>query len=201
MQRILSTYSPISLDEMQGIKLMNRIDTKFVTTTGVLSQLLLMANGAYRVQEIGGERNMRYNTTYLDTPDYQMFYAHQWGHANRQKVRFRTYVSSDIQFLEVKTKNNHGRTKKTRMEVGDMNLCDDLKRDFLGRHLCYDASGLLPVTVTSAPASRYAVWMVRITSGRARQRFSNEMLTKKFRRYISVPIAPSKITMRSCRAF
>ena len=146
MQRILSTYSPISLDEMQGIKLMNRIDTKFVTTTGVLSQLLLMANGAYRVQEIGGERNMRYNTTYLDTPDYQMFYAHQWGHANRQKVRFRTYVSSDIQFLEVKTKNNHGRTKKTRMEVGDMNLCDDLKRDFLGRHLCYDASGLLPVS-------------------------------------------------------
>ena len=93
MQRILSTYSPISLDEMQGIKLMNRIDTKFVTTTGVLRQLLLMANGAYRVQEIGGERNMRYNTTYLDTPDYQMFYAHQWGHANRQKVRFRNRAS------------------------------------------------------------------------------------------------------------
>ena len=93
MQRILSTYSPISLDEMQGIKLMNRIDTKFVTTTGVLSQLLLMANGAYRVQEIGGERNMRYNTTYLDTPDYQMFYAHQWGHANRQKVRFRNLLT------------------------------------------------------------------------------------------------------------
>jgi hypothetical protein len=46
-----------------------------------------------------------------------MFYTHQHGHANRQKLRFRTYVASDLQFLEVKTKNNHGRTKKKRVEV------------------------------------------------------------------------------------
>ena len=87
---------------------------------------------------------MRYNTTYLDTPDYQMFYAHQWGHANRQKVRFRTYVSSNLQFMEVKTKNNHGRTKKKRIEVSDMDLHDDVKREFLGRTLRYDIDCLMP---------------------------------------------------------
>ena len=54
----------ITLDEMSGIRLMNRIDTKFVTTMPVLSSLLGMAQEEYMAQEIDGERNMRYSTTY-----------------------------------------------------------------------------------------------------------------------------------------
>jgi len=45
----------------------------------------------------------------------------------------------------VKTKNNHGRTKKSRIEVADMNLQDDVKREFLSEHLHYDVGGLRPV--------------------------------------------------------
>lgn len=142
---LLTSYQPITLEEMSGIRLMNRIDTKFVTTEGRLRELLAMARDEYFVQQTEGARCMHYETTYFDTDDFDMYNMHQVGHAGRQKLRFRTYVDSHLQFMEVKTKNNHGRTKKTRMEVGDMNLCDDLKRDFLGRHLCYDASGLLPV--------------------------------------------------------
>lgn len=117
MEEILRQFDPITLDEMSGIRLMNRIDTKFVTTMPVLTRLLAMAQGEYLAQEIDGERNMLYHTTYFDTSDYDMFYTHQHGHANRQKLRFRTYVASDLQFLEVKTKNNHGRTKKKRIQV------------------------------------------------------------------------------------
>ena len=40
MHDILSTYRPITLDEMRGIKLMNRTDTKFVTTVSRLERLL-----------------------------------------------------------------------------------------------------------------------------------------------------------------
>ena len=112
MDQILQQFDPITLEEMSGIRLMNRIDTKFVTTLPVLMQLLQMAQGEYRVQEIGQERNMRYDTTYFDTLDFNMFHVHQTGHTGRQKLRFRTYVSSNLQFMEVKTKNNHGRTKK-----------------------------------------------------------------------------------------
>ena len=83
-------------------------------------QLLEMAQGEYRVQETKDERNMRYDTTYFDTLDFNMFHVHQTGHTGRQKLRFRTYVSSNLQFMEVKTKNNHGRTKKKRIEVTDM---------------------------------------------------------------------------------
>ena len=144
MEELLFSFAPITLDEMSGVKLMNRTDTKFVTSMPMLIRLLEMAQGDYYAQEIDGERNMLYDTTYFDTRDYDMYKEHQHGHANRQKIRFRTYVSSHLQFMEVKTKNNHGRTKKKRMEVADMNLSDAEKRDFLARHLRFDVDSLVP---------------------------------------------------------
>ncbi len=144
MKQLLAQFDRISLEEMAGVRLMNRTDTKFVTTMPVLRQLLAMAQDEYFVQEIGGLRNMRYLTTYFDTSSYDMFYVHQSGHVNRQKLRFRTYVSSDLQFMEVKTKNNHGRTKKMRMQVADMNITEEEKLAFLSQYLRYDPKNLHP---------------------------------------------------------
>ena len=144
MTDILATFAPISLEQMSSVKLMNRIDTKFITTMPLLERLLAMAQQDYFAQEIDGERNMLYDTTYFDTRDYAMYAEHQHGHTGRQKIRFRTYVASDLQFMEVKTKNNHGRTKKKRIEVNDMDLSDPAKRDFLARHLKYDSGTLMP---------------------------------------------------------
>jgi hypothetical protein len=144
MTELLKQFPSITLGEMSAVKLMNRIDTKFVTTTTQLERLLKMALGEYRVQEIDGERNMLYDTTYFDTRDFGMYSEHQHKHANRQKIRFRTYVSSHLQFMEVKTKNNHGRTKKKRIEVEDMDLDDTTKRAFLKKHLRYDVDELIP---------------------------------------------------------
>jgi hypothetical protein len=144
MDDLLFSFAPITLSEMGSVKLMNRTDTKFVTSMPQLIRLLELARNDYYAQEIDGERNMLYDTTYFDTCDYNMFKEHQHGHVNRQKIRFRTYVSSHLQFMEVKTKNNHGRTKKKRMEVGDMDLSDQEKREFLARTLRYDVNTLIP---------------------------------------------------------
>jgi hypothetical protein len=141
---LLKTFAPISLEQMSSVKLMNRTDTKFVTTQQRLQQLLTMALKDYYIQEIDGQRNLEYDTTYFDTRGFDMYCEHQHGHANRQKIRFRTYCISGLQFMEVKTKNNHGRTKKKRMEVTDMNLRDKEKRQFLSEHLRYDAGSLQP---------------------------------------------------------
>ena len=143
MQQLITTFQPISLDEMKGIRLMNRIDTKFITTTPMLLQLLNMASQEYFVQEINGNRNMLYRTVYYDTERMDMYNAHQHGHANRQKMRYRTYVDSNLQFLEVKTKNNHGRTKKKRIQAVDRTLNDE-KLAFLQETLHYDAFSLRP---------------------------------------------------------
>ena len=144
MTDLIGSFAPISLEQMSGVKLMNRTDTKFVTTTERLRLLLQMAQGDYYIQEIDGERNMEYDTTYFDTTAFDMYRQHQYGHTNRQKIRFRTYVSSHLQFMEVKTKNNHGRTKKKRIEVTDMDVMDAVKREFLEKHLRYGVDTLQP---------------------------------------------------------
>ena len=144
MTKLLREFTPISLEEMSGVKLMNRTDTKFVTNMEKLHQLLEMAQEDYFVQEIDGGRNLEYDTTYFDTKTFDMYNQHQWNHTNRQKIRFRTYCISGLQFMEVKTKNNHGRTKKKRIEVTDMNVCEQEKSDFLGKYLRYDVDTLQP---------------------------------------------------------
>lgn len=144
MEDLLRQMPPITLAEMSGVKLMNRTDTKFVTTMPRLRLLLAMAQQDYFVQEIDGERNMLYDTTYFDTRSFGMYQEHQHGHTNRQKLRFRTYVSSHLQFMEIKTKNNHGRTKKKRIEVTDMDLSDEAKRQFIGERLHYSVDDLVP---------------------------------------------------------
>lgn len=117
IQDWLGRLSPISLDEMSGIKLMNRTDTKFVTCKSKLAQLLELAQGKYFAQQIDGSRVANYRTVYWDTPEHRFYLDHHNGRAPRQKIRVRTYLDSDKTFLEVKTKNNHGRTKKKRITV------------------------------------------------------------------------------------
>ena len=145
MDELLKPFDTITLEEMKSVKLMNRTDTKFVTNTSKLYQLLKMAQQDYYVQVIDGERNLDYDTTYFDTTAFDMYNMHQSGHLNRQKIRFRTYCINHLQFMEVKTKNNHGRTKKKRIEVSDMDLNDEEKRQFLHKHLRYDVEKLQPV--------------------------------------------------------
>lgn len=140
----ITQFQPITLEEMSSVKLMNRIDTKFVTTMQPLLQLLTLVQKDYYVQDIDGERNMLYDTTYFDTKQFEMYQEHQHGHSGRQKLRFRTYVSSNLQFLEIKTKNNRGRTKKKRIEVHDMNLGDEEKRQFIAERLHFEVDTLIP---------------------------------------------------------
>ena len=150
MEEILKQFDPITLDEMSGIRLMNRTDTKFVTTKPMLERLLQMACHDYYAQEIDGRRMADYYTVYFDTPDCNMYTVHETGHTNRQKLRVRSYVDSHLDFLEVKTKNNKGRTKKKRISLNGFNPEDSSTFDvqcstyseFLSDNLHYDPAPL-----------------------------------------------------------
>ncbi len=117
IKTLLDKLEPITLEQMSEIRLMNRTDTKFVTNKRKLAQLLEMAQGKYFAQFHDGSNIASYLTTYWDTDNHLFYLEHHNGRAPRQKVRVRTYVSSRLTFLEVKTKNNRGRTKKKRIEV------------------------------------------------------------------------------------
>ncbi len=113
----------ITLDEMRDVKLMNRIDTKYVLSEAEIVTLLdHMAEYGYRVQVINGVRACRYDTLYYDTSEREMYIAHHNRQLTRQKVRTRTYVETGLTFLEIKNKNNRGRTKKRRTEIARDNF-------------------------------------------------------------------------------
>ena len=117
IDELLGNLKPITLAEMKEIRLMNRTDTKFVTNKENLARLLELAQGKYYAQFHCGAKIASYMTTYWDTDAYRFYLEHHNGRVPRQKVRVRTYMDSDDTFLEVKTKNNHGRTKKKRVAV------------------------------------------------------------------------------------
>lgn len=114
----LTEFPPVSLSEMDGVRLLDRIDTKYLTDTATLPAVLAdAASAGYRVLEVEGNRISRYESVYYDTDGLKMFLDHRNGRTVRQKVRTRRYVESGQAFLEIKLKNNKGRTKKKRMEI------------------------------------------------------------------------------------
>ncbi len=109
---------PISLEEMDAIRLMNRIDTKFVTDERILTDILQdAADQGYRIFTIGGRNISSYDTLYYDTLDLRMFAMHHNRRLVRQKVRTRVYEGASQAFLEIKRKNNKGRTRKKRVQI------------------------------------------------------------------------------------
>ncbi len=118
---VMETFVPISLQEMDAVKLLNRTDTKFVFTNDQLKELLQESSNDYKVLSINDQRYSNYKTLYFDTPDYLFYKRHHNGKENRHKVRIRKYVDSGLCFLEVKNKRK-GRTDKRRIGVPDFEM-------------------------------------------------------------------------------
>jgi len=122
---ILAQYEPISLSQMEGVKLMNRIDTKYAVPISILPHILQAAQSDYYAQEINGRRIATYDTMYYDTDSLDMYIRHHDRQLVRQKIRVRQYVDSALTFLEIKRKNNKGRTKKKRIVVPGFDITAD----------------------------------------------------------------------------
>ena len=114
---IISDFSPISLGDMDGVKLMNRTDTKFAFQADKLPLLLKKLIPFYRILIIDGKLIHDYKSLYYDTNDRKFYLDHHNGRVNRNKIRFREYVGSALTFLEIKRKNNKGKTIKKRIKV------------------------------------------------------------------------------------
>jgi len=71
----------------------------------------------YRVLSIDGDLIHDYKSLYYDTDNRKFYLDHHNGRVNRNKIRFREYVGSKLTFLEIKLKNNKGKTIKKRMKV------------------------------------------------------------------------------------
>ena len=80
---ILNTFSPISLAEMDRVKLMNRIDTKFAFRIGLLEELLHELKSEYKILEINTIRTPKYESLYFDDEIFSFFQDHHKGKTDR----------------------------------------------------------------------------------------------------------------------
>jgi hypothetical protein len=117
---VIDGYNKITLEEMDSVKLLNRIDTKYVINKELLPKVLDKISDNYRILEIDSKRIFLYNSLYYDTESDVMYMAHHNGKTNRTKIRYRKYVDSNLCFLEIKNKIKGNRTVKFRTKIADI---------------------------------------------------------------------------------
>ncbi|HNW56999.1 MAG TPA: polyphosphate polymerase domain-containing protein [Bacteroidales bacterium] len=148
---LLDLFTPVSLEDMDNVRLMNRIDTKYVLSKKMLPDILNRIDGKYKVLEINEKRVFSYSTTYLDTKEYLFFDQHVTGKLERNKVRYRKYDTTDKVYLEVKKKTNKNRTIKWRIEnsLTSGNLYDDKAISFINEYIPQKSLSLKPVLMNN----------------------------------------------------
>jgi hypothetical protein len=116
IEDILGEFDPITLQQMDKVKLQDRIDTKFMFRDNILPLILSKMQNDYYALDINGLRYNHYETLYFDTEKFNLYLRHHNGGVNRYKFRARKYVESNLHFFEVKFKNSKGRTIKDRIK-------------------------------------------------------------------------------------
>ncbi len=110
----LEEFAPVDKSLLDRRALVRRADTKFLLRTEALPSVLHALSRNHGLLLAGGERVASYDTLYFDEPGLRGYDDHVRGRTPRCKVRTRHYPDRRVSFLEVKTKNNRGRTEKQR---------------------------------------------------------------------------------------
>jgi len=82
---VLKQMTPITLSEMESVKLMNRIDSKYMFNSQALIEILNGCINDYSVVLIENKTYSTYSTLYYDTRSYDLYHQHHSGKLNRYK--------------------------------------------------------------------------------------------------------------------
>lgn len=145
LDRAMNTFEPISLQEMDSVALLNRMDTKFVLSTAQLLTTLQNIRQDYRILTINHQKVHHYQTLYFDTEDFALYHGHVTERAQVYKVRSREYLDTKLSYLEVKHKNQKKRTEKSRLPIPcDSKELDQQMQMFLRQWLPFSGQNLEP---------------------------------------------------------
>lgn len=118
---ILSGFLTFSLSELEETDLLKRVDDKYFFHISKLESVLSYLKDKADMLEIGGVRSFQYSSTYLDTAEFDTYLQHHNNRKNRFKLRYRDYLDSDLQFLEIKQKDVRGVMHKYRVALNGLN--------------------------------------------------------------------------------
>lgn len=139
MRPLIERPPSVNLSQLSPLALLDRKDTKFVVSHEQLQEVMAVSIDQYRVLEVNGVRPGRYVTTYFDTPDFAMYFAHHNGERHRYKLRCRSYLDSEVVFVEVKMKNSKDRIVKYRRLVNEhMLTLEGFERSWLPPQFPYE---------------------------------------------------------------
>jgi hypothetical protein len=147
LTNVLKNYSTVSLEQIDSVKLMDRVDRKYTLQLYAALEMLQEAQKYYSVLEVDGYRLSPYISQYYDSSDYSFYHDHHSKKANRYKIRHRFYESSNLSFFEIKCKDNKGRTTKSRVRDYNNNatVFDEKSIDFIKQKTGVDATTLSTV--------------------------------------------------------
>jgi hypothetical protein len=114
----LESFASISLEKLnEKAEMLARLDNKYIMPRGKLDEALQSLIGSFDVLDIGGKRSFAYATRYFDDRERRAYYDHHQRRRKRCKVRVRTYVDANLNYLEVKLIEPRATTSKHRMRL------------------------------------------------------------------------------------
>jgi len=139
---ILNAFQTFSLYELDSTNLLmkNRFETKYYFNLTHLDKILRACQNKYNILKIDDRLVFDYQNCYFDTKDFQLYYKHHNGKAERYKIRQRIYLNSQLSFIEVKQKTKKGDTNKYRQEAISL----ENAASFLQSHISLDYTQLVP---------------------------------------------------------
>ncbi len=130
---------------IEARSLQRRVDRKYLLGADALEPLMARLHPGYCLLRAGRQIWARYDSIYLDTPGRDLYHAHRCGRRPRYKVRIRHHLDRQLTFLEVKSKDNSGRTAKRRLALAyRQNHLDTREREFIEAHAPVDGARLIP---------------------------------------------------------
>lgn len=79
MKHIIKSFDTISLAKMDKVRLMDRIDTKFIFSSELLPGILDKSSAHYKILEEKSKSIFSYTNLYFDTPELHMYNVHHTG--------------------------------------------------------------------------------------------------------------------------
>jgi hypothetical protein len=117
---VLEQFTPASQQDIDRLKLQNRVDQKFIFKIGELESILNEVKECYNIMSVNALRLFQYNTLYFDTTAFASYTDHHNGKPNRYKLRYRRYQDSGDVFFEIKKKIKGLRTDKHRIAIEEI---------------------------------------------------------------------------------
>ncbi len=144
IQNKLNEFVKIDLKELDEVKLLNRIDSKYIIHISQFVDLLEEIKPDYKVLKIEDKLIHTYESLYFDTDDFTLYNYHHNGKADRFKTRYRKYVDSGLCYFEVKYKDKANRTDKKRVKKEEIILELDDRDKSIIEHNQVDINALKP---------------------------------------------------------